>query len=71
MHAGFVRSMDVYATTVIGTVMLFMVANVLRTRRLRVLRQALVWFGGNSLILFALEDGVDGRLANVDGDRPH
>jgi acyltransferase len=63
MHAGFVRSMDVYATTVIGTVMLFMVANVLRTRRLRVLRQALVWFGGNSLILFALEDGVAGRLA--------
>ena len=63
MHVGFMRSLEVYATALVGTVMCFMLATVILEKRLRILRNALVWIGCNSLLLFTLEDGVVGHLS--------
>lgn len=63
MHIGDLKSMEVYATALTGSIMLFMFANVLQSRRFHALRIAFAWIGRNSLILFAIEDGIVGHLA--------
>ncbi len=63
MHVGDLKSMGIYATAIAGSVMLFMFANILQSRRLHFLRITFAWIGRNSLILFAIEDGVVGYLA--------
>jgi fucose 4-O-acetylase-like acetyltransferase len=63
MHIGFMRSLEVYVTALIGTVMCFMIATVIQGRGLHFLRNALVWIGCNSLLMFTIEDGVVGHLA--------